>query len=140
MAVRWKDGLAVTGCRSWCEVNGEREQRRYTGKREMYPRNASTPKGLLGPEEQRLGSPRGRKPTRMHEVVRSQAHLRTEQTYVQWVRMFVKWHGLRHPRDMGQLEIEGFPAMLAKERQVAAATHNKRQATIGPEHHAQPQR
>ena len=51
--------------------------------------------------------------------------LRTEQAYVQWVRMFVKWHGLRHPRDMGQLEIEGFLAMLANERRVAAATHNQ---------------
>lgn len=28
--------------------------------------------------------------------------LRTEQACVQWVRIFVKWHGLRHPRDMGQ--------------------------------------
>ncbi len=44
--------------------------------------------------------------------------LRTEQAYVQWVRIFVKWHGLRHPRDMGQLEIEGFLAMLANERRV----------------------
>ncbi len=51
--------------------------------------------------------------------------LRTEQAYVQWVRMFVKWHGLRHPRDMGQLEIEGFLAMSANERRVAAATHNQ---------------
>ena len=51
--------------------------------------------------------------------------LRTEQAYVQWVRIFVKWHGLRHPRDMGQLEIEGFLAMLANERRVAAATHNQ---------------
>jgi site-specific recombinase XerD len=51
--------------------------------------------------------------------------LRTEQAYVQWVRMFVKWHGLRHPRDMGQQEIEGFLAMLANERWVAAATHNQ---------------
>lgn len=34
--------------------------------------------------------------------------LRTEN--VQWVRMFVKWHGLRHPRDMGRPEIESFPA------------------------------
>lgn len=51
--------------------------------------------------------------------------LRTEQAYVQWVRMFVNWHGLRHPRDMGQLEIEGFLAMLANERRVAAATHNQ---------------
>ena len=39
--------------------------------------------------------------------------------------MFVKWHGLRHPRDMGQPEIEGFLVMLANERQVAAATHNQ---------------
>lgn len=44
---------------------------------------------------------------------------------MQWVRMFVKWHGLRHPRDMGQLEVEGFLAMLANERRVAAATHNQ---------------
>ena len=51
--------------------------------------------------------------------------LRTEQAYVQWVRMFVKWHGLRHPRDMGQLEIEGFLTMLANERRVAASTHNQ---------------
>lgn len=51
--------------------------------------------------------------------------LRTEQTYVQWVRMFVKWHGLRHPRDMGREEIECFLAMLANERRVAASTHNQ---------------
>ena len=51
--------------------------------------------------------------------------LRTEQAYVQWVRMFVKWHGLRHPRDMGRDEIEAFLAMLANERRVAASTHNQ---------------
>ena len=51
--------------------------------------------------------------------------LRTEQAYVQWVRMFVKWHGLRHPRDMGREEIECFLAMLANERRVAASTHNQ---------------
>ncbi|WP_343591362.1 hypothetical protein [Paracidovorax wautersii] len=28
--------------------------------------------------------------------------------------MFVKWHGLRHPRDMGQLEIEGFLVVMAE--------------------------
>lgn len=40
--------------------------------------------------------------------------LRTEQAYVQRVRMFVKWQGLRHPRDMGQQEIEGFLAIMAE--------------------------
>lgn len=34
--------------------------------------------------------------------------------------MFVKWYGLRHPRNIGQPEIEGFLAMLANERRVAA--------------------
>ena len=32
---------------------------------------------------------------------------------------------LRHPRDMGQVEIERFLGMLANERQVASATHNQ---------------
>jgi len=34
--------------------------------------------------------------------------LRTEQAYVQWVRMFVKWHGLRHSRDMGSWKAKIF--------------------------------
>lgn len=51
--------------------------------------------------------------------------LRTEQAYVYWVRLFIRWHQLRHPRDMGRTQIEAFLAMLANERQVAAATHNQ---------------
>lgn len=33
---------------------------------------------------------------------------------MQWVRMFVKWHDLQHPDDMKQLEIEGFPGIMAE--------------------------
>lgn len=33
--------------------------------------------------------------------------------------LFAKWHGLRHPRDMGQREIKGLLAMLANERRAA---------------------
>lgn len=40
--------------------------------------------------------------------------LRTGQAYAQWVRMFVKWHDLQRPRDMGLLEIEGFLAIMAE--------------------------
>lgn len=32
--------------------------------------------------------------------------LRTEQTYVYWVRCFVHFYGLRHPREMGKDEVE----------------------------------
>lgn len=51
--------------------------------------------------------------------------LRTEQAYVQWVKVFVKWSGMRHPREMGGPEVEAFITMLATERKVAASTHNQ---------------
>ena len=62
----------------------------------------------------------------VHERIRYKHYsLRTEQAYVQWVKVFVKWSGLRHPRDMGGPEIEAFLTMLATERRVAASTHNQ---------------
>jgi integron integrase len=51
--------------------------------------------------------------------------LRTEEAYVHWVRAFVRFHGLRHPADMSQPEVEAFLTWLAAERQVAPATHKQ---------------
>jgi integron integrase len=51
--------------------------------------------------------------------------LRTEEAYVYWVRGFVRWSGLRHPREMGAAEVQAFLSMLANERRVAAATHRQ---------------
>ena len=51
--------------------------------------------------------------------------LRTEEAYVHWVRQFVRWAGLRHPRELGMAEVQGFLVMLANERRVAAATHRQ---------------
>ena len=34
--------------------------------------------------------------------------LNTEQTYVYWVRWFVRFHGVRHPKEMGAPEVEAF--------------------------------
>lgn len=51
--------------------------------------------------------------------------LRTEQNYVYWARYFIRFHGLRHPREMGQAEVEAFLTMLANERQVSASTHRQ---------------
>ena len=39
--------------------------------------------------------------------------IRTEDTYVDWVRRFVLFHSKRHPRDMGATEIEAFLTHLA---------------------------
>ena len=51
--------------------------------------------------------------------------LNTEKLYAYWVRFFIRWHGLRHPRDMGPAEVEAFLSMLATQRRVSASTHNQ---------------
>lgn len=50
---------------------------------------------------------------------------RTEEAYVYWARAFVRWHGLRHPAEMGGPEVEAFLAHLATERCVAVSTHRQ---------------
>jgi integron integrase len=56
--------------------------------------------------------------------------LRTEQAYVGWVRRFVRFHGLRHPREMGEAEVRAFLSHLANERDVAASTQNQALAAL----------
>jgi integron integrase len=51
--------------------------------------------------------------------------LRTEQAYVGWIRRFILANHKRHPRDMGEREVEGFLTMLATDGQVAAGTQNQ---------------
>ena len=51
--------------------------------------------------------------------------LRTEQAYVHWVRAYVRFHGLRHPKEMGQTEVEAFLAWLSAERRVSVSTHRQ---------------
>jgi integron integrase len=68
--------------------------------------------------------------TRLMDQVRERIRylhysLSTEKLYVYWVRFFIRWHGLRHPRDMGAAEVEAFLSMLATTRNVSASTHNQ---------------
>ena len=56
--------------------------------------------------------------------------IRTEQAYVHWVRAFVRFHGVRHPAEMGAAEVEAFLTWLAAERRVAAATHRQALSAI----------
>ncbi len=55
---------------------------------------------------------------------------RTEKTYWFWMRWFIRHHGLRHPRELGAAEVEGFLSWLATERDVAAATQNQALAAL----------
>jgi integron integrase len=51
--------------------------------------------------------------------------LRTEKAYAYWIRFFIRWHAMKHPRDMGATEVEAFLTMLASQRQVSSSTHNQ---------------
>ena len=51
--------------------------------------------------------------------------LRTEQCYVYWIRFFIRFSGLRHPRAMGVQEVEAFLTHLASERKVSPGTHRQ---------------
>jgi integron integrase len=62
--------------------------------------------------------------TREHMRVRHLS-LRTEQTYLQWLRRYVAFHGRRHPRDVGASGVEQFLTHLAVERKVSAVTQNQ---------------
>jgi site-specific recombinase XerD len=55
---------------------------------------------------------------------------RTEQQYVGWIRRFIRFHGKRHPREMGATEVETFLTSLAVQRGVAAATQNQALAAL----------
>lgn len=48
--------------------------------------------------------------------------IRTEKSYWYWIRYFIRYHGMKHPRDMGPQEVNGFLTWLAVQRNVAAAT------------------
>jgi len=51
--------------------------------------------------------------------------LRTEATYLGWIKRFILANGKRHPREMGAAEVEGFLSLLAVKGNVAASTQNQ---------------
>lgn len=86
---------------------------------------ANTPDGpLLGPSGWLLDQVRER-------IRCLHFSLQTEKACVHRTKSFVLWtarqgsQGFRHPRLLGQAEVEGFLTMLATERRVAPATHRQ---------------
>ncbi len=51
--------------------------------------------------------------------------LRTEETYLTWVRQFILYHNKRHPQDMGVAEINDFITHLVNQKSVSASTQNQ---------------
>lgn len=51
--------------------------------------------------------------------------LQTEEAYVYWVKFFIRWHGLRHPREMGAKEVEAFLVMLARRSDITPSSQQQ---------------
>jgi len=49
----------------------------------------------------------------------------TEETYYYWSKSYILFHGKKHPKDMGKVEIEQFLTHLAVEKKVAPSTQNQ---------------
>jgi len=71
-----------------------------------------------------MGNPRLLDQVRLSIRRKHYSH-RTEQSYVYWVRFFIRFHRLRHPGEMREPEVRCFLNYLANERKVSASTQNQ---------------
>lgn len=65
-----------------------------------------------------------------HRIRVKHYSIRTEETYLSWIRRFIFFHQKRHPREMGTREIEAFLTHLAVDGNVAASTQNQALSAI----------
>lgn len=56
--------------------------------------------------------------------------IRTERAYCDWIKRFIRFHGKRHPRELGAQEVEAFLSHLAVEGNVAASTQNQAKSAL----------
>ena len=56
---------------------------------------------------------------RVRQCIRLKGYsIRTEKSYVSWIKRFILFHGKRHPQEMGKPEIETFLSHLVMKRNV----------------------
>ena len=51
--------------------------------------------------------------------------IRTEETYISWIKRYIIFHNKRHPSKMSENEISEFLTYLAVKKNVAASTQNQ---------------
>jgi site-specific recombinase XerD len=79
---------------------------------------------MLTPPPTSIPAPRLLDHVRWHLRVKRYS-IRTERSYLDWIRRFILFHQKRHPAEMGEEEIAQYLSHLAIDRQVAASTQNQ---------------
>lgn len=78
-----------------------------------------------------VASPRPRLIDQVRERIRLKHYsLRSEQAYVDWMKRYIRFHGNRHPSELGSRDLVAFLTHLAAERNVAASTQNQAQSAL----------
>jgi integron integrase len=77
------------------------------------------------------GAPPPRLLQRLRDAIQLRHYsIRTEAAYVAWARRFIRFHGRRHPAELGPGEVAGFLTHLAVDRGVAPSTQNQAKSAI----------
>ncbi len=56
--------------------------------------------------------------------------IRTEKSYVDWIKRYILHNGKRHPKEMGAAEVEAFLTHLAVARNVSSSTQNQAKSAL----------
>ena len=74
-------------------------------------------------------------PVRLLDQIRERLRLkhysiRTEKSYVDWIRRYIVFHNRQHPRQLGSKDVERFLTYLAVDRELSASTQNQALAAL----------
>jgi len=62
----------------------------------------------------------------IRQIMRVQHYaIKTEKSYIDWIRRFILYHQKRHPNEMGEVEVASFLTHLSVNRNVAPATQGQ---------------
>ena len=56
--------------------------------------------------------------------------IRTEHTYLDWIKRYILFHGKQHPKHLGVKDVEAFLTHLAVAGKVAASTQNQAKSAL----------
>lgn len=56
--------------------------------------------------------------------------LRTEESYLHWIRAYIRFHDRRHPRDLGGEHVEAFLCWLTNERDVVVSVQHSSHSSV----------
>jgi integron integrase len=56
--------------------------------------------------------------------------IRTEKSYIDWIKRYILHNGKTHPKDMGAEQVEAFLTHLAVQRNVSASTQNQAKSAL----------